>query len=247
MFPVQEHFQRLQKLTRHARSAYQEMVTTLLRSNGTNGLQPTPLLNAGHSRTPSRCSLMSVTSSILSEPISENDPKTDSPAEGEPVKEKTSAEAEKSLQQGFMKNGEDDAKSHSNESAPTSDESSDEEKVFDERLSYEADSEDERLASQSLDTEGSEAVCRAFIPKNDKNAFKELSTKYDSDSCAQVLVMDLLQNSLQESITQENGHLNESSDADIMKMNILPGNKLNECTQYLTKSKNNHIESWMTD
>lgn len=188
---------------------------------------------------------MSVTSSILSETISENDPETDSPVEGEQDKETTSTEAENLLQQGFLQNGKDDAKSDSSESASASDESSDEEKVFDEKLYYEADSEDERLALQSLDTSGSEATC-----SHDRNAFRELSSKYDGDdNCAQVLVVDLLQNSLQESITQENGHLNESSDAaDIMKMNILPGTKLNDCTQYPTKSKNNHFESWkLTD
>lgn len=251
---MQEHFRRLQKLTRHARSAYEDMVTTLLRSNRTNGLKPTPLLNAGHSRTPSRCSLMSVASSILSEPISENDPETDSPAGGEPVGEKTGAEAEDFQgQEDFTENSrDDDDKSHLSESAPTSDESSDEEKVFDEKLHYEADSEDERQALQSLDAAGSESMCRAFATISDKDALQdELSVKCDGDdNCTQVLVLDILQNSLHESIiTQENGHSSESGDTDIMKMNVLSGKKLNECsTQCLTKSKNNQcFESWMTD
>ena len=105
-FLFQENYRRLIELTRNAQSAYMEMVTMLEKdqnsaTGGTSGVvlnssssssssmtaptasQNFPLFtHMGHSRTPSACSAISFTSSILSEPISENyphsEPETDS-------------------------------------------------------------------------------------------------------------------------------------------------------------------------
>ena len=82
------------ELTRNAQSAYMEMISMLEKDGGQPG-QSTALATTtnqsvtfplfthyGHSRTPSACSAISFTSSILSEPISENyphsEPETDS-------------------------------------------------------------------------------------------------------------------------------------------------------------------------
>ena len=74
-------------LTEHARTAYTEMVQQLEKEQQENpnrhaGSVPPFCAHMGHSRTPSACSAISFTSSILSEPISENypqsEPETDS-------------------------------------------------------------------------------------------------------------------------------------------------------------------------
>ncbi len=89
---LQTNFRRLMELTEAARHAYCEMVTLIEKevaelgvSGGVPGSGVTaPHLYAhmGHSRTPSACSAISFSSSILSEPISENyphsEPETDS-------------------------------------------------------------------------------------------------------------------------------------------------------------------------
>ena len=76
------------KLTEQAREAYRDMVQILEKEMTDNPLLRTGAMPAqlfahmGHSRTPSACSAISFTSSILSEPISENyphsEPETDS-------------------------------------------------------------------------------------------------------------------------------------------------------------------------
>lgn len=93
---LQENFKRLMELTTNAQSAYMEMISMLEKDGGqsgggggqaggtgaSNASVPFPLFHYGHSRTPSACSAISFTSSILSEPISENyphsEPETDS-------------------------------------------------------------------------------------------------------------------------------------------------------------------------
>ncbi|XP_014666447.1 PREDICTED: selenocysteine insertion sequence-binding protein 2-like [Priapulus caudatus] len=69
----EEHFQQLMDLSAQARKSYQEMVAAVERE--ANEIAKKQLyMHMGHSRTPSACSAISFTSSILSEPISENYP-----------------------------------------------------------------------------------------------------------------------------------------------------------------------------
>lgn len=84
---LQENFHSLMDLTESARNAYTEMVQALNKEqeenpNKQSGSHPPYYAHMGHSRTPSACSAISFTSSILSEPISENypqsEPETDS-------------------------------------------------------------------------------------------------------------------------------------------------------------------------
>ena len=86
LFP-QENFHSLMDLTENARQAYMDMVQQLEKEQQENpnrhpGSVPPYYAHMGHSRTPSACSAISFTSSILSEPISENypqsEPETDS-------------------------------------------------------------------------------------------------------------------------------------------------------------------------
>ena len=95
LFVFQENFHALMSLSEKARSQYKEMVALLEKETEEAALAPrnanttstiggfTQLFpHLGHSRTPSACSAISFTSSILSEPISENyphsEPETDS-------------------------------------------------------------------------------------------------------------------------------------------------------------------------
>ena len=84
---LQENYHNLMDLTEVARKAYTEMVSVLEKEQQENpsrqaGTFPPYYAHMGHSRTPSACSAISFTSSILSEPISENypqsEPETDS-------------------------------------------------------------------------------------------------------------------------------------------------------------------------
>lgn len=86
---AQEHFNQLMNLTEKARQAYKDMVKLMEKEianlpfvSRTAGGVPQLYAHMGHSRTPSACSAISFTSSILSEPISENyphsEPETDS-------------------------------------------------------------------------------------------------------------------------------------------------------------------------
>lgn len=88
---IQEKFNQLISLTHKGREAYSDMVKAIEQEIAENP-PPAPLsasssvpslyAHMGHSRTPSGCSAISFTSSILSEPISENypqaEPETDS-------------------------------------------------------------------------------------------------------------------------------------------------------------------------
>ncbi|XP_048251279.1 uncharacterized protein LOC124121959 [Haliotis rufescens] len=80
----EETFNKLMDYTEKARQAYNEMVLCIEKEMEDNPHRGTTHIYAhmGHSRTPSGCSVMSFTSSILSEPISENyphsEPETDS-------------------------------------------------------------------------------------------------------------------------------------------------------------------------
>ncbi|XP_067653114.1 selenocysteine insertion sequence-binding protein 2-like [Haliotis asinina] len=80
----EETFNKLMDYTEKARQAYNEMVLCIEKEMEDNPQRGTTHIYAhmGHSRTPSGCSVMSFTSSILSEPISENyphsEPETDS-------------------------------------------------------------------------------------------------------------------------------------------------------------------------
>ncbi|XP_050404547.1 selenocysteine insertion sequence-binding protein 2-like [Patella vulgata] len=85
----EKQFWRLIELTQKATDSYKEMVSVVekdLQENPNNRMGPanvpTLFAHMGHSRTPSGCSAISFTSSILSEPISENypysEPETDS-------------------------------------------------------------------------------------------------------------------------------------------------------------------------
>ena len=88
VFYLQEHFHRLMELTEQARQSYKDMISILEKEIQENpnkteaGKFPQIFAHMGHSRTPSACSAISFTSSILSEPISENypqsEPETDS-------------------------------------------------------------------------------------------------------------------------------------------------------------------------
>ncbi|XP_013409777.1 selenocysteine insertion sequence-binding protein 2-like isoform X3 [Lingula anatina] len=84
---AETHFHKLVSLTEKARQVYREMVTVLEKEIQENPMKTSPTVphlyaHMGHSRTPSACSAISFTSSILSEPISENypqsEPETDS-------------------------------------------------------------------------------------------------------------------------------------------------------------------------
>lgn len=81
MFDIfQENFKSLVNLTEKARDAYREMIVQIEKEIAEHppraSLPGVPHIFAhmGHSRTPSGCSVISFTSSILSEPISENYP-----------------------------------------------------------------------------------------------------------------------------------------------------------------------------
>ncbi|CAH1790315.1 unnamed protein product [Owenia fusiformis] len=85
----EENFHNLMALTERARQAYKDMVGLMEKeiaespvTQKLSGNYPHLFAHMGHSRTPSACSAISFTSSILSEPISENypqsEPETDS-------------------------------------------------------------------------------------------------------------------------------------------------------------------------
>ena len=93
---LQENFKRLVDLTEKARESYREMIAQIELEMkeypprlATPGV-PHVFAHYGHSRTPSGCSVLSFTSSILSEPISENYPCS------EPETDKYGNEIEKS-------------------------------------------------------------------------------------------------------------------------------------------------------
>ena len=95
---LQPYFKNLMDMTKKARDAYHDMVASMEQEilEASRAMQPSTTMNVmstiadvpkffshmGHSRTPSGCSGISLTSSILSEPISENypysEPETDS-------------------------------------------------------------------------------------------------------------------------------------------------------------------------
>ena len=86
---LQENFKNLMQLTEQARLSYTEMVSAIEREireypvqRSSGASTPHIFAHMGHSRTPSGASVLSFTSSILSEPISENyphsEPETDS-------------------------------------------------------------------------------------------------------------------------------------------------------------------------
>lgn len=84
----QDNFKGLMDLTEEARQSYKEMVNVIEKeireypTRGSAASAPHIYAHMGHSRTPSGASVLSFTSSILSEPISENyphsEPETDS-------------------------------------------------------------------------------------------------------------------------------------------------------------------------
>lgn len=77
---LQENFRSLVNLTEKARDAYREMIVQIEKEIAEHPPRasvpgvPHIFAHMGHSRTPSGCSVISFTSSILSEPISENYP-----------------------------------------------------------------------------------------------------------------------------------------------------------------------------
>lgn len=104
MYPLQENFKQLVELTEKAREAYREMIAQIEQEmkeypprHATPGV-PHVFAHYGHSRTPSGCSVLSFTSSILSEPISENypysEPETDKYGNEIPTKSKVKTSVE---------------------------------------------------------------------------------------------------------------------------------------------------------
>lgn len=80
IFFLQENFRTLVQLTEKAREQYREMIVQIEKEIAEHPPRvsvpgvPHIFAHMGHSRTPSGCSVISFTSSILSEPISENYP-----------------------------------------------------------------------------------------------------------------------------------------------------------------------------